>query len=75
MKIVRQFIMKLFVVCLTVFSFYLTQLTASNVDFNETEKYPTFVIVTLFRNKAHTLPYFFTYLEQLDYPKERITLW
>lgn len=67
--------MKLIIVCVTVFSFYLMQLNASSADFNETEKYPTFVIVTLFRNKAHTLPYFFTYLEQLDYPKDRITLW
>lgn len=67
--------MKLLLMCVIVCSFYVTQLIASNVDSNETEKYPTFVIVTLFRNKAHTLPYFFTYLEQLDYPKERITLW
>lgn len=75
LKINSPIIMKLLIVCVTIFSFYLMQLTASNVDFNETEKYPTFVIVTLFRNKAHTLPYFFTYLEQLDYPKSRITLW
>lgn len=67
--------MKLLVVCVIICSFYTTQLIASNVDFNETEKYPTFVIATLIRNKAHTLPYFFTYLEQLDYPKDRITLW
>lgn len=39
------------------------------------EKLPTVLIVTLFRNKAHTLPYFLTYLEQLDYAKDRITLW
>ncbi len=74
-KIVPAIIMKLLLVCLIICSFYLTQLNASSVDANETEKYPTLVIVTLFRNKAHTLPYFFTYLEQLDYPKERITLW
>lgn len=67
--------MKLLVVCVIICSLYTTQLIASNVDSNETEKYPTFVIATLFRNKAHTLPYFFTYLEQLDYPKDRITLW
>lgn len=38
-------------------------------------KEPTVLIVTLIRNKAHVLPYFFSYLEQLDYPKDRITLW
>lgn len=38
-------------------------------------KPPTILIVTLFRNKAHILPYFFAYLDQLDYPKERISLW
>lgn len=67
--------MKLILVCTIICSFYLTQLIASNVESIETEKYPTLVIVSLIRNKAHTLPYFFTYLEQLDYPKERITLW
>lgn len=77
MKIVRLTInMKLQLMCLIVCGVCLTQSIASiNVETNETEKYPTFVIVTLFRNKAHTLPYYFTYLEQLDYPKERITLW
>lgn len=67
--------MKLLFVCVIICSLCVTQLIASNVDSNETEKHPTLVIVTLFRNKAHTLPYFFTYLEQLDYPKERISLW
>lgn len=36
---------------------------------------PTVFIVLLVRNKAHTLPYFLTLLERLDYPKERIALW
>lgn len=68
--------MKLHLLCLIILSVFFTQSTASDiVDSNETEKYPTFVIVTLFRNKAHTLPYFFTFLERLDYPKDRITLW
>lgn len=39
------------------------------------EKLPTILIVTLFRNKAHTMPYFFTFLNRIDYPKERISLW
>lgn len=38
-------------------------------------KLPTILIVTLFRNKAHTMPYFFTYLDRLTYPKDRISLW
>lgn len=36
---------------------------------------PAVLISILIRNKAHILPYFFTYLENLDYPKERIGLW
>jgi collagen beta-1,O-galactosyltransferase len=35
----------------------------------------TVVIAFLVRNKAHTLPYFLTLLERLDYPKDRISLW
>lgn len=42
---------------------------------NNFDKLPTILIVTLFRNKAHTLPYFFTFLNRLDYPKERIAFW
>jgi len=38
-------------------------------------KDPTIVIALLVRNKAHTLPYFLTLLERLDYPKDRISLW
>lgn len=44
-------------------------------DATEHKKLPTILIVTLLRNKAHTLPHFFTYLNQQDYPKERISLW
>lgn len=36
---------------------------------------PTVLIVTLIRNKAHTLPYFFTYIEDLNYPKDKISIW
>lgn len=46
----------------------------SDTDLNY-EKLPTILIVTLFRNKAHTMPYFFTYLNRLEYPKQRISLW
>lgn len=38
-------------------------------------KKPTVLITILVRNKAHTLPYFLTYLEQLHYPKDRMHLW
>jgi hypothetical protein len=36
---------------------------------------PTVVIAVLVRNKAYTLPYFLTALENLNYPKDRISLW
>ncbi|KXJ78978.1 glycosyltransferase 25 family member [Aedes albopictus] len=36
---------------------------------------PKVLIVTLIRNKEHTLPYFFSYLEDQEYPKDRISLW
>ncbi|XP_046603252.1 glycosyltransferase 25 family member [Neodiprion virginianus] len=39
------------------------------------QKQPTVLIATLVRNKAHTLPYFLTLIENLDYPKDRISLW
>lgn len=42
---------------------------------HERPKDPTLMIVSLIRNKAHTLPYFFSYLENLNYPKDRIALW
>ncbi|XP_033222160.1 glycosyltransferase 25 family member-like isoform X2 [Belonocnema kinseyi] len=38
-------------------------------------KKPTVLIGILVRNKAHTLPYFLSFLENLKYPKERISLW
>lgn len=42
-----------------------------NISFQK----PKILIVTLIRNKEHTLPYFFSYLEDLEYPKDRISLW
>lgn len=38
-------------------------------------KKPSVLVVSLIRNKAHTLPMFLSYLEQQDYPKDRISLW
>jgi collagen beta-1,O-galactosyltransferase len=37
-------------------------------------KAPSVFVSVLVRNKAHTLPYFLSTLEQLSYPKERIVL-
>ncbi len=36
---------------------------------------PTVFITLFIRNKAHILPYSLHYLEQQDYPKDRISLW
>lgn len=45
-------------------------------DVQETSlKMPTVGISVLVRNKAHTLPYFFTCVYNLDYPKDRLYLW
>jgi len=37
-------------------------------------QHPTILVVFLARNKAHTLPYFLGHLEDLDYPKDRLSL-
>ncbi|KAG8038300.1 hypothetical protein G9C98_006627 [Cotesia typhae] len=42
---------------------------------NEVIKKPTILIGILVRNKAHTLPYFLSLLQNLEYPKDRISLW
>ncbi|CAK1588530.1 unnamed protein product [Parnassius mnemosyne] len=42
---------------------------------NNSYKWPTVAISVLIRNKAHTLPYFFSSLMNLDYPKDRIYIW
>ncbi|XP_057376858.1 glycosyltransferase 25 family member-like [Daphnia carinata] len=36
---------------------------------------PNVLVTLLVRNKAHTLPYFLKLFEELDYPKNRLTLW
>ncbi|KAL5290495.1 CERCAM family protein [Megaselia abdita] len=51
-----------------------------NLNFNEAvpievERTPTIFVPILIRNKAHILPYFFSYFENLDYPKNKISLW
>ncbi|KAK2578642.1 hypothetical protein KPH14_012134 [Odynerus spinipes] len=45
------------------------------VHCTERFKKPTVLIATLIRNKAHTLPYFLSLLEQQNYPKDRLSLW
>jgi hypothetical protein len=57
-----------------VFFTYLFKTT--NGDTYQTVRKDSTVVIALFvRNKAHTLPYFLTLLERLDYPKDRISLW
>ena len=36
---------------------------------------PTVFVAVLVRNKAHSLPYTLRYLEDLDYPKDRMIIW
>uniref|UniRef100_A0A6B2EBA8 Putative glycosyltransferase 25 family member n=1 Tax=Phlebotomus kandelakii TaxID=1109342 RepID=A0A6B2EBA8_9DIPT len=47
----------------------------SGILSHQTRKEPKVLIVTLIRNKAHTLPLFLTHLTQLHYPKDRLSLW
>lgn len=44
-------------------------------SYGSSSKKPTVLITILVRNKAHTLPYFLTFLERLNYPKDRLHLW
>lgn len=45
------------------------------VPMEEVDTIPKVVVPLLIRNKAHTLPYFLSYFENLDYPKDKISLW
>ena len=36
---------------------------------------PSVFIAILARNTAHTLPYFFSYIDRLEYPKDRLYIW
>jgi len=56
-----------------IFLFLLFLIPVWCVDSNIKE--PTVFISILVRNKAHTLPYFLTLLEKLQYPKNRIILY
>lgn len=81
---------KLFVVLILIFLFKYSSNSddASDVKTQETivlqnilsdnenlYKKPSVLIVSLIRNKAHTLPMFLSYLQEQDYPKDRISIW
>ncbi len=42
---------------------------------NDSHLLPTVMIVMTVRNKAHVLPHTLALLEELDYPKNRISIW
>ncbi|KPU73184.1 uncharacterized protein Dana_GF26781 [Drosophila ananassae] len=44
-------------------------------DATDDREPPTILVALLVRNKAHTLPMFLSYLDQQDYPKQRIAFW
>ena len=49
--------------------------TVENVVEEEELSQPTVMVAILVRNKAHVLPYFLHYLEQQEYPKQRMSIW
>lgn len=61
----------LFLLCIFISSYQLECMS----DVERDTLMPTVFVAILVRNKEHTLPYFFGYLERLDYPKNRISLW
>jgi collagen beta-1,O-galactosyltransferase len=69
------------VICILIRGLYIMVLfmligkIANGDTYQRVNKDSTVVIAFLVRNKAHTLPYFLTLLERLDYPKDRISLW
>jgi len=46
----------------------------SDEDRGEARAFTVFLAI-LARNTAHTLPYFFSYIDRLDYPKDRMHIW
>ena len=51
----------------------------SDVLFNPSKEYvvkePTVFLAVLVRNTAHMLPHWLAYIENLDYPKDRMSIW
>lgn len=64
--------MKLFIISVFLCSVLISIVLCED---EQVKKTPSVVIVTLIRNKAHILPYFLTYLQEQNYPKDRISLW
>lgn len=71
----RKFINFLQLLTILLFSPILNCNINDDKNVNYENKYPTVTIAILARNKAHTLPYFLTLLQNLHYPKDRIALW
>lgn len=55
-------------------NFFLSFASLITCDVNPTKE-PTVLVAILVRNKAHTLPYFLSFLERQDYAKKRVRLW
>lgn len=55
------------------------QIKVSDVIFNPSKqnvvKEPTVLVAVLARNSAHMLPNWLAYIENLDYPKDRMSIW
>lgn len=56
------------------YSVLFTLIISVTCDVNNLKR-PTIAVTILIRNKAHTLPYFLSQFERLNYPKNRISLW
>ncbi|XP_031358217.1 glycosyltransferase 25 family member-like, partial [Photinus pyralis] len=54
---------------------FLFMFSCYEISLSSELKQPTIVIAILIRNKAHTLPYFLSLIENINYPKSRISLW
>ena len=71
--------MKLFIVLFLYFSLLLNTKIKAHETKNEGEAtdhdQPTVMVAILVRIKAHVLPFFLHYLEQQDYPKDRMSIW
>jgi len=62
-------------VCLQGFLGFTTSDENLRVTHRQWMREPTVMVAILVRNKAHTLPWFLYYLQNIDYPKQRIRLW
>jgi len=71
--------MMMWMICLAICLQGFLAFSTSDENLGATQKQlmhePTVMVAILVRNKAHTLPWFLYYLQNLDYPKHRIRLW